>query len=304
MGSCFTENIGNKLDYYLFNTTLNPFGILYNPNSIAICLEKLIQNTKFEEKDLCFSNNLYFSFFHHSRFSAETKEACLSDINSSIKSGATALKGASHLIITFGTSWAYKHLEKDCIISNCHKQPSSLFERQFINSEDIYIHWNELIKNIKKSNPQLKIIFTISPIRHIKDGLTQNSLSKANLITAVHKIIANNKDTFYFPSFEIMMDDLRDYRFYDDDFVHPNQLAVDYIWECFQKTWIDNSSISLFKTIDQFQKAISHRAFFSETPSHQSFLKKTLNKVKVFQKEYPQISINRIIKILEEKITT
>lgn len=301
IGSCFTENIGQKLDNYKFTSLINPFGIVYNPVSVRNTILAIIENRCFTEKDLIYNNNTWNSFFHHSRFSNIDREECLKNINESLVHSSEFLKETDFLIITFGTSWVYEYVESGDIVSNCHKFPSYKFKRYRLTVDYIISIYEDIISKIRKVNPRVKILFTISPIRHWKDGAHGNQLSKAVLQLAIDGIVEKLSDTFYFPSYEIMMDDLRDYRFYGKDMIHVSEEAVDYIWRRFMNTYIDAKSLSLMKRIDKINKALSHRPFSDSSDTYSNFLLNQLIKIEQLEKECEHLDFSEEKKIIKMK---
>lgn len=246
LGSCFADNIGVKLKENGFNTLVNPFGTLYNPASIAALLLRSISCREYKQdsQELFFDGTHWHSWMHHSRFSAENKEELIRRCNEALTTASAYLETATVLIVTLGTSYIYRLNDSGMLVANCHKQPDTIFTRQRISSYDIIDQWVPLLQLLHSFNPQLHVIFTVSPIRHKRDGFHANQLSKAELLLATDQIVDTmNECTTYFPSFEIMMDELRDYRFYADDFVHPTPLAVDYIWQRFQQTFMSSVTI-------------------------------------------------------------
>lgn len=292
LGSCFTENIGKKLLENKFPAMVNPFGVLYNPQSVLKALEMIITKKIFIDKDLNFENDKWFSFDHHSSFSSPNKEEVLKKINNKIDNAHVFLKEAQSLFITFGTSWYFKLLKNNEVVANCHKLPAKLFKRKILSTEKIVSSWEKLIKKFKEFNPELKIIFTVSPIRHLKDGAINNQLSKSILIVAIHNLIGKHYNTSYFPSYEIMMDDLRDYRFYNDDFLHPNSQAINYIWDKFKTTFIEDKTDQISKQVQKIVKAVNHRPFHPQTNSYKKFLEVNLEKIKQLKIKYPFIDFS------------
>ncbi|GAI96735.1 unnamed protein product, partial [marine sediment metagenome] len=228
IGSCFTESIGGKLNDYKFPVDINPFGIIYNPSSVGKSLELLIGEKEFTIDDLFFYNGKWLSFFHHSSFSDKDPELCLSRINAKITESREFLKKAGFLFITFGTAWVFEWKESGETVSNCHKISALKFNHKLLAVEDILENYKTLIHKLLRFNPQLKIIFTVSPIRHWKDGAEGNQVSKAILLLSAHQLLKKFQSVSYFPAYEIIMDDLRDYRFYSDDMIHLNSVAIDY----------------------------------------------------------------------------
>ncbi len=288
MGSCFTENIGERMESLKFPSDINPFGILYNPVSIAKGLRFLIQNKKFDETELIYNNGLWHSFFHHSRFSSPEKEEALAKINDRIAFSSQFLKNASFLFITFGTAWVYEYLQSGKIVSNCHKIPDREFRRFRLKSEEIAEEYRILLGELWKFNPDLKIVFTVSPIRHRKDGMVENQLSKAILLLAVDSVISEfGKDKCnYFPAYEIVMDELRDYRFYDEDMIHLSKPAVNHIWEKFQSSLIDKESLKVSEKVKNIINAVNHKPFNKFTNEYSAFIKLSLKETVNLKKKY------------------
>ena len=296
IGSCFTDNISNKLKEVKFDVISNPFGVLYNPISVKQSLDFIIDNKKFNETYLEFYNEKWFSFFHHSKFSLANKKETLELINNNITKTHDFLKQTKFLFITFGTSWAYKLKSTNSYVANCHKLPSKIFEHTFLSKEQIVDEYNLLINRLLSINPNMKIIFTVSPIRHWKNGATNNQLSKSNLIIAINDIVNQFDCANYFPAYEIMIDDLRDYRFYADDMIHPNQQAIDYIWDKFKSSYIKKSTLQISNKIKKFIVAKNHIPFNSDSDAHKIFLKTNLDSIKKFLEKYPYINLQEELK--------
>ena len=273
LGSCFVESISEKMLSANFRVDANPFGIVYNPVSVANGLHDLINNKTYTKDDLFLHQGVYHSFAHHSRFSNANEIVALEGINSRIKLSSEFLKEATILIVTFGTANTYRWLSSGGIVSNCHKLPAKQFQEERLSVNSIVEQWNELIKDLQRHAPGLRILFTVSPIRHWKDGAHENQLNKATLLLAVDELIKANDNCSYFPSYEIMMDDLRDYRFYAEDMIHPSSQAVDYIWERFSDTYFNSTTKGFIKEWESIQKALSHRPFNPESKEHQAFLR-------------------------------
>jgi hypothetical protein len=289
MGSCFAENMGEKLVASKFQTLQNPFGILYNPESILNSLEFLNSGKEFTEGDLFEDQGVWNSFSHHSRFSDTDKERYLKNINRQTTQGAFFLKQADFLIITLGTAWVYQYKKTGKIVSNCHKIPAREFERFRLPVSTIVERCQTVFSNLKIQNPNLKIILTVSPVRHLKDGVLENQVSKATLLLAVQELMVKLDNLSYFPSYEIMMDDLRDYRFYASDMVHPSEQAVDYIWEKFKNCWMDRTAIEVSQEVLKIRQAMQHRPFFPQSESHQLFIKNQLVNIQRMEEKYPEM---------------
>lgn len=290
IGSCFSENISKKLAYYKFDMASNPFGILFNPKAIETLIEHSLNEKVYTEKDIFLLNERWHCFDAHSDLSAVDKNELISNLNSAIDSTNKQLKEATHIIITFGTAWAYRFIETDAIVGNCHKVPQKKFVKELLSVGEISTSLKNICLRISEVNPKATVIFTISPVRHIKDGFVENSLSKAHLITAIHETIRvippSGVKGLYFPSFEIMMDDLRDYRFYNSDMIHPNETAVDYIWEHFQHVWIDKNTASIMKEVDSIQKGLAHKPFNPDSEQHLQFLADLKQKIRDLENNY------------------
>ena len=291
IGSCFTENIGSKLKNLKFPVFINPFGVLYNPISVKQSLDIIIDNELFDESKLEFYNERWFSFNHHTKFSLSDKDETLKQINSNITEANNFLKETKILFITFGTSWAYKLKSTNEYISNCHKLPAKLFDHLLLSTQEIVEEYNILINKLLKFNPDLKIIFTVSPIRHWKDGAVNNQLSKSILTIAIHEIINQFESASYFPAYEIMMDDLRDYRFYTDDMLHPSSKAIDYIWAKFTSSFIKKENIQISNQVEKFILAKNHKPFQPKSEAYRKFLRDNLIKLEKFVLKYPNIDL-------------
>ena len=282
-GSCFSENIGHKFEYYKLNSTINPYGILFSPAAIEKAISECLENKIYKEEDLIFHNELWHSFNHHSDFSGLEKQEVLTKINSSIQEGNNRLKSANYIIITLGTAWVYEYIETRTRVANCHKISQNKFHKRILSVEEITKSIERLKDQIKRINPDANFIFTLSPVRHLKDGMIENTQSKSHLLTAIHNII--DTQSFYFPSYEIMMDDLRDYRFYKEDMIHPNTTAIDYIWTIFKATWISDKADATIEEIENIQKGLAHKAFNPDSVQHKKFILNLKNKILKLQKE-------------------
>ncbi|RYY72084.1 MAG: GSCFA domain-containing protein [Chitinophagaceae bacterium] len=270
-GSCFTEQIGGKLAAHKFRIIDNPNGILFNPVSIAKSIISYIENKKYAETDLFFTNELWGSWEHHTRFSGTSKQASLKLINDSQEAAYSFLKEADWLLLTLGSAFVYER-ENNQVVANCHKVPTDKFRKRLLSADEVITSLDGMIYRLKKFNPALKIIFTISPVRHLRDGFIENNRSKATLINAVHHMVDKFEGLHYFPAYELVMDDLRDYRFFAEDMVHPNYAATNYVWEKFVKACIDEPSQLLMKDIQGINAAVNHKAFNPASEAHKKFL--------------------------------
>jgi len=292
-GSCFAVNMVEKFDYFKFQNTCNPFGILFHPIAIEKLIDSAVSGNQFTEEDVFFHNERWHCFDAHSDLSNSSKDELIANLNAITTSLKLQLQAASHIIITYGTSWVYRNIATNEIVANCHKVPQKEFSKEILSVEIIEKSIRNTLGLIQKINPNVKFIFTVSPVRHLKDGFVENQLSKAHLITAIHQIlqsaICNLQSAIYFPSYEIMMDELRDYRFYAEDMIHPNSVAIDYIWQRFSETSISEESQAIMKEVETIQKGLAHRPFNLNSESHQQFLSKLNDKMVKLQKMFPQI---------------
>ncbi|MBB1285658.1 GSCFA domain-containing protein [Flavisolibacter sp. BT320] len=308
MGSCFTENIGEKLDRFKFTTLQNPNGILFNPVSVAEALTDYIENRVFHQEDLFHYNEGWHSWKHHSRFSGIKAEEALDKINTSTSTAHQFLQESDYLIITLGSSWVYTLTEKatnaivSSVAANNHKAPADWFSRKLLQPEDVLRVLDNIIHRLFHFNARLKIIFTISPVRHLREGVVENNRSKAGLIQAVHHLVDKFERLFYFPAYELVIDDLRDYRFYAEDLVHPNYFATQYVWEKLVDACMDEKTKSLMEEIHTINLAFQHRAFNPSSSQHKQFLKKSYEKTFALQQQAPFLDLQREISFFQNGI--
>lgn len=259
LGSCFVENIGEKLDYFKFDVDINPCGIVYNPVSVANTLQILMEGKRFTRNDLLQNGDRWVSFSHHGSFSDRDPLRCLQKMNERLELSSAHFAQTDVLVITWGTAWVYRYRQSGQLVSNCHKFPSASFDRFRLSVEDIVNLYSDLLPCLKESNPRLKVLFTVSPIRHWKDGAHGNQLSKAVLLLAIDELMQRFDFVSYFPSYEIVMDELRDYRFYAEDMLHISPQGVDYIWEKFKGQYFTTETLDFMKRIDKLNKILLHR---------------------------------------------
>ena len=293
IGSCFAENIGRKLDEYKFNILSNPFGVLYNPASISNSIELAIQNKELSNDDFVFNQSEWHSFLHHSDFSSEDKNKLITETNSSFRKCHDFLLNVDIVIVTFGTANVYRYKKSGRVVSNCHKIPQSEFIQNLLTIDDVANYCNSIIENIISVQPQTKFIFSVSPVRHVKDGFIKNSRSKATLILGIDKAINNSPNCFYFPSFEIFIDDLRDYRFYKEDLVHPNDFAIEYVWNIFKEKMLSQKCKVILDEINPVVQAAKHRIRNPKSLESQKFIKQMLNKIQSLKNKFPYINFER-----------
>lgn len=297
LGSCFSENIAEKLQYYKFQTATNPFGIIFNPVSIENLIRRAVNKIDFTESDIFFHNELWHCYDVHSELSHRDKAVFLNTLNELVNTTHNQILSLTHCFITLGTSWVYQlrqaQPDKIGIVANCHKVPQKEFTKELLSIATIEESLANSIHLIHAINPNCTVIFTVSPVRHIKDGFVENTLSKAHLITALQSVLKTENcslNTSYFPSFEIMMDELRDYRFYADDLLHPSKMAVDYIWERFAEAMISEESQLTIEEIATIQKGLAHRPFNPNTESHLRFVANVNEKIAKIRSQFPFIS--------------
>jgi len=294
LGSCFAENIAEKFNYYKFQHTVNPLGILFHPLAIETLIKKALTDQIFTDKDVVFNNEQFHCFNAHSAISNTSKEDLLATLNDKIVEARLQLKEATHIMITLGTAWVYRFLENQQIVANCHKIPQKNFKKELLSPLQIEKSLQSLVSLISLVNPKAQFIFTVSPVRHIKDGFVENTRSKSHLITAIHEFLSKNQETkkhslHYFPSYEIIMDELRDYRFYNQDMLHPSPLAVDYIWQKFLNVWISSEAKPTMEEVEAIQKGLSHRPFNESSEAHQQFLLHLKKRAENLKKSFSSI---------------
>ena len=297
IGSCFAEHIGKRLERMKFRAITNPYGVLYNPLSITEGLIRLIEQRPFTEKELHeFPDGGWNTWMHHSRYSKPDKHAALAAINHSMENAAKRLAEADVLILTLGTAWAYRLADTNEIVGNCHKVPERQFVRQRLQVEEIIDAFNKVLNRLHDINPNLRILFTVSPVRHLKDGLHGNQLSKATLLLAIDELCHTHpQQCHYFPAYEIVLDELRDYRFYADDMAHPSPLAIDYVWERFTEHCIEKEAQPFMQQWEKIHRAMEHRPFNPQAEKYLQFVEQTIEKIEELKKQYPYIEVEKDI---------
>lgn len=282
-GSCFSENIGRYLLDNKFRVNINPFGILYNPQSIAVAVNRILDNQPFSETDLVYRNGMFHSFMHHGMFSAQTENECLSLISSRFSEAVAQISETDVFLITFGSAYVYRLRETGETVGNCHKFPSEMFSRSRLSVNDIITEWIQLIVRLLEMNSNAKFIFTVSPIRHWKDGAHENQLSKSILHLAIDALQKEFADSVgYFPAYEIMLDELRDYRFYADDMMHPSDMAISYIWERFSETYFSAETYKIVSEWQSIRRALNHRPLNQNGTEYKNFLQQTFTNLEKF----------------------
>ena len=301
-GSCFVENIGKLMTENKFRCNVNPLGILYNPISIAESLRQVLEGKVYEETDLFQSSGMWHSWMHHSDFSSNSPEECLKRINYGILTVAESLSKTDWLVVTWGTAYVYYLKQEGMIVGNCHKQPEKLFFRRKLGVAEIVEAWKQLITDLRSLNPHLKLLFTVSPIRHAKDGMHGNQLSKSTLLLAISELCDACSDCFYFPSYEILMDELRDYRFYADDMLHPSAKAVEYIWECFCRCYFNKETREVMNEWEGVNKALEHKPFNPNSEAYRKFLSQIVLKIAQIKEKFPYLEVQKELELCESRL--
>lgn len=285
IGSCFAEEISERLRRVGFDIEVNPFGILFNPISIAAGLHRIIETRYYQEREIMEFRGLYHTWDHHGSFKSWDKDQLLFEVNQSLDRAFHKLKNADYLVVTLGSAWVYA-LANNQVVANCHKYPSQTFQKRLLSIDEIRPKWEGLLANLAAINPKIKVLFTISPVRYLKDGFLENQMSKSTLFLALNALMTSPHIS-YFPAYEIMQDDLRDYRWYDKDLVHPSAIAIDYIFEKFTSTFFNEDTIKIIDRMNQLNNLQAHRILFPDTPEaelHKNQIKDLRIKL---QNDYP-----------------
>jgi hypothetical protein len=307
MGSCFTENMGEKLRKHKFSVLENPNGILFNPVSVSEALTAYIENKTITERDIFQLNETWHSWKHHTRFSGITAADCLQKINDSTATAHFYLKETDQLMITLGSAWLYTLTDKAAnakagsVAANNHKAPADWFQKRLMTTEETVEVLQHMLNRLFLFNPNLQVIFTISPVRHLREGVIENNRSKAVLIQAVHNLVEKFDALYYFPAYELVIDDLRDYRFYAEDLVHPNYQATQYVWEKFTEACMNEETRTLLKEIAEINLAYQHKPFNPLTNQHQNFLDTYFAKTNALQIKYPYLDFGNELSYFTKK---
>lgn len=291
IGSCFAENMGGKLSDSKIKTTLNPFGILFNPFSIMNALERMLNNRPYDASELVTSNDHFASLDHHGRFNALDKEIVLQSINEQLEKGRKAIFEADTLFITLGSAWVYEHIQKQKIVANCHKIQNNEFVKKLLTYQEIHLILRHIPQFLKAKGIDAQIVFTLSPVRHWKDGPIQNQRSKSLLNAAVHAVVDEFESCHYFPAYEMVMDDLRDYRFFAADMLHLNEQAIDYVWQKFQEAFFTAKTREICNAVKAVVQAANHRPIDPESNSFQRFLLKQIALIDELENKYKALDM-------------
>lgn len=292
IGSCFVDSIGDKLNLGKFRILQNPFGTLFHPVAIENALARIHSNVAYTESEIFNRDELYFSWDHHTSFNKTSLKLTLEGINAELEKANEFIQNTNVFILTFGTSWVYKIKQLDLIVANCHKVPGQHFEKVLLNDAQIKSSVRNCFNFILDINPKAKIITTISPVRHIKDGVIENNISKSRLISNLHDLVSQYENVEYFPAYELMMDDLRDYRFYKEDLIHPNEMAIEYIWDKFSEKFFTEETSMKIRAAEKINSSLAHRPMNTSSIAYKTFLFNTLKKIEQTEDGFPKGSFN------------
>lgn len=300
LGSCFAEQMGGRLERLKFPSLVNPFGIVFNPISIATSLERLLSNQPFMETDLVENQGLWHSFDHHGRFSHPDQSTALEGINQAFTAAKAFLKSTNRLLVTLGTAHVFVLKKTGKVVANCHKIPAGDFERRRLKVEEIVAALSPIFEKLKAELPDLEVIATVSPVRHLRDGLVENQRSKATLLLSLDEIEKRLPYVHYFPAYELLLDDLRDYRFYAEDMSHPNQLATDYIWQYFEGAFFEEKTKLCCDRIERVLTALAHRPFHPQSVEHKNFIHNQREVLQKLSVEFPGLDFGKELKQLAD----
>lgn len=288
MGSCFAEHIGRKLEDRRFRARTNPFGILYNPVSMARGLDRLREGRPYQAGELFRHGGLWHSWDHHGRFSHPERDDALQSINRALQAGHRLLLQKPWLLLTLGTAWVYRLKDSGRIVANNHKLPASAFEKRLLNPQDVAAALDDALAHL----PDARVILTVSPVRHLRDGLVNNQHSKATLLLAAHELCRRLERVHYFPAYELVLDELRDYRFFEADMIHPNAQAVDYVWERFLDTYLAEEARGAMQAVEQILQSVHHRTLHPGSEAHQRFCRTQLEHIQKLKNQYPGLDLD------------
>jgi len=302
LGSCFSDNIGKLLNKYSFNAVYNTIGIVYNPTTLSRIIHLSLNNEPVLEKHIKQNKDVFCHFDFHSKYNSLDKQKVCSEINADLMLLNTQLGNCKYLFLTLGTAITHVLKETEQLVGNCHKFPAKLFKKQMLEVTEIQQQLSDLVKSLKQHNPKIEIIFTLSPVRHIKEGIVENSQSKARLLSAISTVVELEKNASYFPSYEIMMDELRDYSFYKADKIHPNKSAIQFIWNYLGDQFFSERTQDINKKLNRILVSAKHKAFHPRSQEHQKFLKHLLKQIDELENEVGVIQLNSIRKKIKKQI--
>lgn len=299
VGSCFTEHIGDKLANLKFKTLQNPHGILFDPISVARCLDAVMRNDRVEESELFLLNEVWQSWDYHSRFSGTDRDKVLDALNQYRQETNGFLQDADWLILTLGSSYSYRLAENERPVANCHRAPQQMFRKHLCTIDETVTALDNTLYRLFKFNAGIRVIFTVSPVRHLRDGVVANNRSKARLLESVHHLVDKFDRLYYFPAYELVVDVLRDYRFYDIDMAHPNYQATEFVLEHFLKSYIDAAAHPLMEQVQQIMTARNHKAFQPDTDAHRQFLRSFAQKTRDIQYKHQYLDLQEELAYFE-----
>lgn len=303
-GSCFTENIGARLAQGKFNVHTNPFGIIFNPVSLADMLERIVKAETFSADELIQVGNKWVSLYHHGAYSGKTPDETLGKINSALREASDFMQQCTHIVITLGTVWVYRHKSRDQIAANCHKMPQLEFSKEILTLAETEKALRRMLAVAANLSGKPQVIFTLSPIRHWRDGAVENQRSKSILHAAIQNIIETEPHCTYFPAYELVMDDLRDYRFYEADMIHPSKVAIDYIWERFKAAWINTACFLAMEEFERLYNLLNHRIIRTDRVEAEEFYRGVLSKLETLAKKYPETDFSVEQRTIQERLST
>jgi len=293
IGSCFASSIGERMEEGKMAVIINPAGTVYNPVSVCNTLDTITAGREFIKDDLHFHDGMWLSFFHYTDFSSEDPGKALEKINSKLIETSDFINKSEFLFVTFGTARVFRWKKTGLIVSNCHKIPAEQFSPELLSVNEIVDIWTKQLDKLNLLHPDLKVIFTISPVRHWKDGAHGNQVSKSVLFLAVEELLKHSSKPQYFPAYELVMDDLRDYRFYSDDMIHISAPAIDYIWKAFSGSFFDTSTMKIWNEAAKITKACSHRFNSDSTSRRKFFVEKMLEHIYDLENKVPSIDLSK-----------
>ena len=294
MGSCFATHMGSRLAEAKFACDVHPYGVLYNPLAVSAALCEALDGKVYGRDDLYVYDNLWHSPMHHGDFSAPTAEEALERINTRLEALRTWLGRLDVLVATWGTAWVYEDEQTGCIVGNCHKRPERCFRRRRLTVDEVAGEWIALVGRLRAANSRLRVLLTVSPIRHLRDGLHANQLSKAVLLLAADRLAEAMPDSVaYFPAYELLNDELRDYRFYAADMVHPSDVALDYVWQRFRQACLTDEARRVADECEGIRKDLAHKPFRPDSENYKSFLEQILLKIDRLNEKYPYLDFEK-----------
>ena len=291
IGSCFSEEIGDKAKFYGFNSLSNPFGTIFHPSVIVRNIKKALALEPLNQKEIVEHQGVYFSWDTSGKIFGYSEEELIKQYSKIQVKFKDSLLKSKVLFVTLGTAYGYDLRTEEYVVANCHKQRSTIFNKCLYSVSQMFNEWLDVIKLIKDLNPELEIVFTVSPVRHIRDGLIENNRSKAVLIDLVNQVTSRT-GAHYFPSYEIMIDELRDYRYYKLDKIHPSDEAISYIWKRFSETYFNDETISINQKVEKLRLNIKHKTLYEESYSYKAFQENLNTQLQKFKEEYPFIALD------------